>query len=253
MAALKAAYEVLREAERQPIDYSDRSTQAAYVYRYVLGHAEFISEFLTLARAHIAKPLFSSGELRVASLGGGPASELLGLVNYLTGSSGEAQVTRLHYTLIDKEPNWKPVAAAIAEKARRHIPVDLEFTAFNLENAGATRPSLADTDLVIASYFISEIVQVPQRQTAHDSLVAMLKTMKPGTLLLYKDSKAKSFLDLLRTIIRRTGGLKEIFEADEVFTANASGQHGIMHRYKERFEYDFKLSKTIVSKLYRIV
>ena len=253
MTMLESAYKDLSKVGRQSIDYGDRAAQAAYLYRYVFGHAEFVAEFLALARTKLGQPLFRPGEIRVISLGGGPASELLGLTEYLTSPSGEAHVTSVHYTLIDKEANWERVATAVARQAGRHIPVTFEFRVFDVEDATATPPSLADADLVIASYFISELAQVAQRQTAHDNVADMLKTMKRDALLLYKDSRASPVLDLLRVIVRRAGGLSEIFEEPRQFTASPSGQHRIMQRYATRFPYGLKLNATLVSKLYRSI
>ena len=254
MDALKASYTTLSEVGRPLIDYSELATQAAYVYRYVLGHAEFIYEFLTLARSKNVKPLFGASEIRVASLGGGPASELLGLVKYLRGSLGEPQITKIHYTLIDKEANWGRVATAIARQAGRHILVELVFRTFDVEDVAAFgRPSISDADLVIASFFISEIVQVPRRLAARDNIVAMLKTMKPDALLLYKDSKAPPFLNSMREIVRRAGNLSETFEEDQQFTASAGGEHRIMRHYAMRFGYGPKLTSKAVSKMYRSV
>lgn len=43
LISLEAEYKTLLQTDRSPISYSDLSSQAAYVYRYVYGHAEFFT------------------------------------------------------------------------------------------------------------------------------------------------------------------------------------------------------------------
>ena len=56
---LSEEYRHLRERDRELIDYGDMTTQAAYSFMYIAGHAAFISQILRSARAETGSPLFA--------------------------------------------------------------------------------------------------------------------------------------------------------------------------------------------------
>jgi hypothetical protein len=127
LATLEGSYRELRNANRDLIDYNDLATQAAYVFRYVLGHADFVHDFLKHARVSTGKPLFKDEEIWVTSIGGGPGSELLGLLKYLSENDGEPKITKIVYTVIDKEKNWEHVVDMFIDEVDTEIEVDLYF------------------------------------------------------------------------------------------------------------------------------
>jgi hypothetical protein len=80
----------LRNPDRELVDYSGLPTQAAYTFMYAIGRADFTYQLLSRFRQALGKPLFNKSSLNVTSVGGGPASELVGLVRYLgDAASGE--------------------------------------------------------------------------------------------------------------------------------------------------------------------
>jgi len=198
MQSLEAAYKQLIDPQRTPIDYSELSTQAAYVFRYVLARAEFTYEILKRARAAAESPLFSRSQLWVTSIGGGPGSELLGLLKYLSEEPSEPDIREIVYTIIDKENNWEHVVDHLLQQIT-DIKIDFFFFPFDVSVAG--RPentSLHREDLVIMSFFVSEVCALPERDVVRSNVEGLLETMPAGSLLLYNDSKAKSFIDFIK-------------------------------------------------------
>lgn len=78
LIALEAYYgnQNLRNVNRELIDYSGLPTQAAYVFMYAIGRAEFTYSLLKRFREKVGHPLFPQGAIRVTSLGGGLAVSL---------------------------------------------------------------------------------------------------------------------------------------------------------------------------------
>jgi hypothetical protein len=120
---LKQAYASLDESDRDPIQYSSLSARTAYVFAYAPTRAEYTREFLMRHRIAVDKSLFGKGHICVVSFGGGPASELVGLVKYLEDpASGEA-VDSIRYVVYDKDGDWGDVADDVVASLRTDISV----------------------------------------------------------------------------------------------------------------------------------
>ena len=94
--ALIQSYQLLTKQDRNPIDYSASEVQAAYIYAYAMPRAYFTHEMLRRHRQAIGAPLLPKGKIRVVSLGGGPASELVGLLEYLGDAANGEVVTGIY-------------------------------------------------------------------------------------------------------------------------------------------------------------
>lgn len=79
---LKQAYASLDESDRDAIPYSSLSARTAYVFAYAPTRAEYTRQFLLRHRAKLGSALFGKAGIRVVSFGGGPASELVGLIGF---------------------------------------------------------------------------------------------------------------------------------------------------------------------------
>src|SRR5687767_5983824 len=62
----------------QDIDYSHPLTRFAYVYAYVVSHAYLVYERIALSEA--LRELFTRKRVMVSCVGGGPGSDLLGIL-----------------------------------------------------------------------------------------------------------------------------------------------------------------------------
>lgn len=254
LASLEASYRELRNANRDLINYSDLATQAAYVFRYVLGHADFIYDFLCLIRNNLGAPIFSDEEIWVTSIGGGPGSELLGLLKYLKEVKGEPKINKIVYTVIDKESNWEHVVESFVDLVETDIDINLVFQNFDFSSPiipeGVT---LEYEELVIMSFFISEICSLPNGATVSKSLESLLSTMKDDSLLLYNDSDAYSFYTFLNGRVRGAKRFEQLLDINAEFKSDTPDYDGVMLEYVEEFDYRPKLSSKAVSKLLRRV
>lgn len=252
METLEASYRVLRNVNRDLIDYSDLAAQTAYLYRYVIGHADFIYQLLSRARAKSGSPLFSDTELWVTSIGGGPGSELLGLLKYLAEGNGEPEVSTIVYTVFDKEENWEHVVEAIAEAAEADIKIDIAFKTFDASAVAIPEGVEIDQeDIVIMSFFISEVCSIPNGHRVCNNVKSLLGTMKNNSLLVYNDSSAYSFYSFFNARVAAAKGFSEIVDVDEELRADCPQYEGIFADFQERFGYGFKLASKAVAKVLR--
>lgn len=254
LAGLEASYRQLRNPNRDLIDYSRLSAQTAYLFRYVIGHAEFIAEILSRVRAEVGEPLFEAGELNIGSLGGGPGSELLGLLKYLSSPGSGEGITNIKCTIFDKESDWQHVAEALAEAVDTEIGIELSFETLDVcDGAVCGALDLGEFDLVFMSFFISEICELPQKANVVANMKNVLSTISRGAYLLYNDSNAYSFYMFMNGRARAAGRFNQLVEVESQLEVHHPDLEGIYQDFIEKFDYRPKLSGNLVSKFYRRV
>lgn len=252
LATLEGSYRELRNANRDLIDYSDLATQAAYVFRYVLGHADFVYDFLKHARGATGEPLFDAEEIWVTSVGGGPGSEMLGLLKYLSEDNGEPDISKIVYTVVDKEGNWQHVVESFVDEIDTEIEIKLHFQTCDVSAAQLPNAvTLKDEELVIMSFFISEVCELPEKTRVINNLNSLLGTMKADGLLLYNDSDAYSFYIFLNNRVKGATRFNQLIDLNAEYKTDTPDYDGIVNEYVEQYDYRPKLSSKAVTKLLR--
>ena len=241
----------LRNPNRQLVDYSGLPTQAAYVFMYAVGRADFTYQLLSRFREAYGKPLFNKPTLNVTSVGGGPASELVGLILYLEDGSNGENVSEVLYDVVDKEGDWNTVANLVIEAIQTDIEITPNFKEVDLAAAGSGAViSVEFDDLVIMSFFISEICELPNPKNVRFNIDELLRSMKKGAKLLYNDSDAYSFYMYMNNRARSIKGLQEISEIQDVISMDYSSPSDTYQSYSEMFDKVPHLSSKAVAKLF---
>lgn len=248
--ALAEEYRTLRNADRDLIDYSDITSQAAYAFMYMAGHADFVSQILKKARATMGAALFGKKALSVTSLGGGPGSELLGLIDYL--ESSDEGVTKIDYWVLEKEPAWKHLTKAVVDIASDQIEIKLHFICLDpSDDEKCGDISLEEDDLVILSFFISEVCATKYAASVRASLDHLFSTMPDRSLLLYNDSNAYSFYSFLNGRVNAARKFNQFLEIEDELTVRSPKFTGMIKEYMTRTERCPKLSSNAVAKVLR--
>lgn len=249
LRTLEAAYRILTQADRQPIDYSELPTQAAYVFAYGMPRAGFTYERLKAHRASLGRPLFARPNIQVTSIGGGPASELVGLLQYISDPDAGENVTSITYSVVDHGREWEHVANLVADCVPEGIDVAIGFQQCNLLDRQEVRQiDLSDNDLTIFSYIISELRAFTETAPVVDNIKTVLKTLDRGSFVLYLDSESYPFYSLFnscravaRLVQREDIGGNTQFDPGE-YTET-------FERFCDELERDPRLDGNIVSKL----
>ena len=79
--ALTAGYKRLTNKEVPVIDYSAPVKRFAYIYKYTVAHADYIMQLVRGQKA--IRDLLHQGNPKIACLGGGPGSDLFGILKYM--------------------------------------------------------------------------------------------------------------------------------------------------------------------------
>ena len=240
----------LRNPNRDLIDYSGLPTQAVYIFMYAIGRAEFTYQLLKKFREKHGSPLFGKESLNVTSIGGGPASELVGLVRYLEEFDDEG-VDEILYDVIDKEGDWDHLAELVVSKIPSDIEIILRFERLDISDPnGIGGNTLEYDDLVMMSFFISEICELPNAKAVKENLHELIDTMKHGGKLFYNDSNAYSFYMYMNHRARSVKGLSELYEVEDVIVFDYTDPGPTYLDYSETLDRTPHLSSKAVSKFY---
>lgn len=192
-AKLEGAYATLYEQDRDPISYSSMSAQTAYVFAYAPARAEYTRQYLHRHRKALGIRLFAGTKINLVSFGGGPASELVGVVRYIEESN--EVVEQINYVVYDKDGDWAEVARMIVDDLDTNIEITMTYE----EVDAASRSKMSDVDvsqvdLIIFSYIMSELARLGRRDQIAENFRLLLKEMKVGSKILFIDNLHPIFI-----------------------------------------------------------
>ncbi len=169
-------------------DFSDPVVRFAYVFAYVPSHAHWLHELITWSPE--AQAAFEQRKLRITCLGGGPGSDLVGILKFMASHNKEPD---LYCELVDGCIQWKSTWSDMA------FNLDWErtlHTDYVVHDATDTRTrshpcKFSRADVFTLSFFVSELTAHQER--AEDYLRWALKQAKPGAVVLFNDNNDSRF------------------------------------------------------------
>jgi len=249
IATMSGRYGNLTDATRDLQDYSAFPAGVGYLFMYAAGHAELVACVLEKAHSACGHPTFNKQKLRVASIGGGPGSELLGLIKFLHEHQPDSLPEKIVYTVYDKEAGWEHIAAELAESIETTIEIVLKFRPLDVTGDCAA-VTLEKQDLVMMSFFISEVSNLPKAAEVREALKHLLGTIPADSYLLYNDNSNMAFYGYLNSRRKSAGKFDEVYDSDpHHFDVPVPDLDGIFEEMIERFERTPKLSAFALSKL----
>jgi hypothetical protein len=209
------------------IDYEDPFCRMAYIYMNVAIHAHLIKQALSSfpRTTELIRDRIGSGEaLRVCALGGGPGSELLGLVDFIEELKPAGAPVYLDFVLVDRvkewDESWHALKQGIDNRLRAQYGSNrgrwpilisrsfLSLDAANLDDFRSFSTRFSDTDLYILSYLVSEM----QASVTHLASVLEFLTARsdPGSLVLFIDRNQRAVREVVGTLIDQNDGLASL-------------------------------------------
>ena len=248
-AKMEGAYATLFETDRDPIPYLSLSAQTVYVFAYAPARAEYTRQFLLRHRKAFGKPLFDDKHVRVVSFGGGPASELVGLVRYLEDETTDEPVEAIEYVIYDKDGEWDTVATRITANLETDISVTISYDqvdAASRQKMG--RIDLSEVDMVIFSYLMSELAKVGPKDQISENFRSTLAEMKIGSKILFIDNCHPLFIDYFRAC-KLVTGLMQKNDDDAPVDCSFDDMNGTFGVLSEALEWTPSTELRAVSKL----
>jgi hypothetical protein len=246
-ATLEAAYATLYQQDRDPISYASLSAQTAYVFAYAPARAEYVRQYLIRHRAKLGHTLFDREDAQVDSFGGGPASELVGLVRYLEGA--DEPVRRIRYTIYDKDGDWAKVAEDIVDALETDIEIEMCYEPVDATNRNRMAAiDLSETDMVIFSYIMSELARVGRSDQIITNFRDVLGNMPLNSKILFIDNLHPIFIDFFRSC-KLVKGLNQKNDDDDAVNCDFAAVQGIFGELSKSLEWEPRTDLKSVSKL----
>lgn len=189
------------------INYSDPITRFAYMYRYVASHA--YATYALLGGTSQLHDLFEKREISVSCLGGGPGSDLLGILKYVNKNK---KMVALKCRVYDREERWRESLSSVCNQLSScHIfPTfrPLDITEYDAQNK---YPELLDSDLFTMSFFISELYS--KKEQTQSFFATLFKKAKTHSWFIFLDNSSdypRKQFDELINIYNQTAGYNSL-------------------------------------------
>jgi hypothetical protein len=197
---LSEAYRRLKDPKRMSIDYSDPLKRFAYIYKYTVAHADYIRQLIRGCSAINA--FFTDPRIEVACLGGGPGSDLLGIMKYMLQIGSK---TKLKCYIFDKERAWGDSWSDVADTLESPFQVFPIFEQLDVADSRtwSSYHKYLRADLFTLSFFVSEVWCI--RTKAEPFFEHCFTQAKTGALFLFIDNNAPPFYGWFDTLASRCG------------------------------------------------
>jgi hypothetical protein len=172
-------------------DFGDPVTRFAYVYSYVPAHAHWVHELLGFSEE--AAAVLDKDKVRIACIGGGPGSDLVGILKFLDERGGDAPA--IFCEIVDGCEQWKLTWADIGFTLDLPMSLNTDYVIHRVGDPGVwTHPTkFAKADLFTMNFFVSEIAHMGA--PAWEYVEKALARGKPGAVLLFNDNNDSRFFE----------------------------------------------------------
>jgi hypothetical protein len=231
---LKDSYAALKNPSRTPIKYRDPAVRFAYVYKYVGAHADYLVQ--ALERFEAAKgPIFTTKEVRVSCLGGGPGSDIVGVLKHLADHPPAKPVEKFTCYLLDKELAWADVWNELGASLIPNVHTEIQVEPLDVTNPESWEylVNFRRADLFTLIYFVSEIWSLKSKVARFWR--DLFEDAKPGALFLFLDNLNAEFTDYFDEKCEAAGLGRLLSVDDPHMTPHGDEQASELKKYIKRF------------------
>jgi hypothetical protein len=241
---LTGQYPKLLYRTRAPVDYSAEATHVAYVYRCAAAHGQWVYQALLAAHAR-ASTLFKQDVVRVAAIGGGPGSDMLGVMKY-SNTMGLVPA-HVSFKLLDHEPSWERVGREFARTYEGQRRFDFTFEKLDLSAGSpwAASNEFLSADIFTLSFALSEAWVFDGNGSVTAFLDYVVSNAKPGALFVYVDNGGPSFNSLVEPHFNRRDVKLVVASDDQRRLLGSDEQASAVAAYKARFGQNPKLTGNV--------
>ncbi|MGA2225854.1 MAG: hypothetical protein ABSH41_15580 [Syntrophobacteraceae bacterium] len=206
LRTLEAQYANL--AQGSNVDYRDITTKFAYIYKYVTSHANLVYQIIS--ESEQLRSLLENNKVNVTCVGGGPGSDLLGILKYVMRYNLKPF---LRCALFDGDESWGECWSDVDEKLETRIRISTYCQPLNVcsMDTYCNNSKYLNSDLFTFIYFMSEIHS--RRKEAEHFFSRLFADAKKGALILYIDNNNHQFYDWFDSLAHDNSW--EIIQSDE--------------------------------------
>lgn len=139
-------------------DYSGNIKKFCYLYKYSVAHGYFLYRALLKIDRKVKPRLFERNITKVACIGGGPGSEIIGISRFLNEKGGFHLKNKVEITIFDREPSWENSCKLIYNCVSKDINVVFKFKQFDAtDHKTYSKIDFSHFSHVFCCFFSSEI------------------------------------------------------------------------------------------------
>lgn len=253
LAYLSASYRNLTDPSRQPIDYRDPATRFAYAYMYVAAHADYVLQVLQALENHFDGPIFDTEQVRVSCIGGGPGSDLVAVLKYLSEGDVNSHVSDVICYLLDGEQAWADTWTEVGPKLNVPFKLGTNFQPLDVTRPDSWRSQkrFLQADLFTMSYFASEVHALDNEGGLTPFWETLFDAAKPGALFLYVDNGHRDFNEYIDELTDDMG-LQTVIGVDNGHMRTRVWERANEVRfYTDKFDKSPKLQGTVSYRVLR--
>jgi len=236
-------------AKENAVTYDKPSTRFAYIYKYVTSHANLVYQRI---RSHrVLRSCFDSEQIVVSCIGGGPGSDLVGILKYMSDLSNQddVEVPKLRCFILDGENAWADAWSDVDDKLQNDFRISTYFIPMDVtkEKDWSQQSKYLSADLFTMIYFASEVYS--RRDECDAFFSNLFSKMKPGALLLYIDNNSPCFTNWFDSIAV-AGGLEIVKSEEEIVKMTTDEEKTALGEYLSKFQ-PVKLEANVAFRVYK--
>ena len=207
---------------------------------------------LQAARQALKGNLFEGETLRLSCVGGGPGSDVIGVLKYLSDYPSES-TKKITCYLLDGEQAWADTWTEIGASIETPVSVNVNFQPLDVTDPGSwsAQKKFLQADIFTLSYFVSEVYAAD-----NGAVAAFWKKLfdeaKLGALFLYVDNGSEVFNTYFDTQWHGRGDIEAVAKGDDTWiTPRFSEQASELGDYRSKFGQHPKLKSRISYRVLR--
>ncbi|SDA20626.1 hypothetical protein [Sphingomonas sp. NFR15] len=248
---LAGGYRGLTDSSRRAISYRDPATRFAYVMKYVATHGDYVVQTLEALRDVNGGKVFSAESARLSCVGGGPGSDVMGVLKYLSENKKEP-VKKLTCYLLDGEQAWADTWTEIGDALQSPVSINVNFQPLDVTKPESwnSQKKFLLADLFTFSYFVSEVKAFDKGGVVGDFWDKIFTEASIGANFLYIDNGYKEFNEFFDSFWRGRKDVECLYEDDNQWTTpRGSEQSDELGEYKTKFGQSPKLKSMISTRI----
>ena len=243
-------YRNLTNTSRTLVNYEDPARRFAYVYKYVAAHGDYLVQVLEKLAAR-RDAVFEGSSVRVSCLGGGPGSDIVGVLKYL--DEHNETVEKLTCYLLDQEQAWADIWTELNEFLTPHVGLNVNFQAFGITNpvSWKNQRKFLQADLFTMIYFVSEVLTLDKNGAVARSWRDIFENAKSGALFVYIDNGHSDFTSYFDSQWKEAKLRCVLSGDDERWIPRFSEQASELNEYRQKFEQSPKIQSQVTYRVLR--
>ena len=250
---LQKSYGNLESTSRTPVSYRDPACRFAYVYKYVASHGDYLVQALEMLRSTLGGNIFSNEMLRLTCVGGGPGSDIIGILKYLADQESEP-IKKLTCYLLDGEQAWADTWTEIDESLKSDVSANVNFQKLDVidPDSWSAQKRFLKSDLFTLSYFVSEVMSLDGDGVVSNFWKRLFDEANAGAVFVYVDNGASSFNDYFDAHWNTRSNFECLYRMNNTWwTPSYTEQASELATYKAKFGQSPKLRSKLSIRILR--